>query len=340
LCRNRYEVYPYVSKVKICFSCHRIGHINKNCKSKSRCLFCGGDAHDPSSACLKKNDKPACINCQGEHLANSRDCPLIVKHRMILSLAASENIPLIEAKRKILQNTTTPKDIVYDYNNFPLLNSNKTFKDSNHNNSNLQYLQNHSPNIPQYNRFSVLNTLGYSDDTPEYSPSSSVLPLYGSPRSNKPTFSQTITRSRDNGYLRLNKSPQKSEKNNINHNFSAHRKILYSPDGRSPYPTGNGIGYNTHSISNPNTECNSSPQASDNSRTTLSQSSMYNKEYTNDYTARNIDAAMLNSVFFSLSHNIECIYNMVRSIYHPHNDETPSLSYSPSPNPRKELQHQ
>jgi len=29
LCRNRYEVFPYISKVKICFSCHRIGHLAK-----------------------------------------------------------------------------------------------------------------------------------------------------------------------------------------------------------------------------------------------------------------------------------------------------------------------
>jgi len=50
---------------------------------------------------------------------------------MILSLAASENILLIEAKRKVLQSTTVPKDIVYDYNNFPLLNTSKSAHSSN-----------------------------------------------------------------------------------------------------------------------------------------------------------------------------------------------------------------
>jgi len=82
LCRNRYEVYSYISKVKVCFSCHRIGHISKNCRGKPRCLYCGEDAHDSSFACSKKNDNPVCINCQGEHLANFRDCSLIVKHRI------------------------------------------------------------------------------------------------------------------------------------------------------------------------------------------------------------------------------------------------------------------
>jgi len=37
---------------------------------------------------------------------------------MILSLAASENIPIIEAKRKILQNSITPEDTIFYFNTF------------------------------------------------------------------------------------------------------------------------------------------------------------------------------------------------------------------------------
>jgi len=182
LCRNRYEVYPYISKVKICFSCHRISHISKNCRGKSRCLFCGNDVPESPSSCPKKDDNLHWINCQGEHLVNSRDCPLIMKHRMILSLAASENIPLIEAKRKILQSTVIPRDITYDYSNFPLLNSNKFTYNSNFNNNNNPNLQNsqqhYTPNVPQYNRFSMLDTLGHSTGMSENSPPSpNSLPL-------------------------------------------------------------------------------------------------------------------------------------------------------------------
>jgi len=128
------------------------------------------------------------INCQGEHLATSHDCPMIIKHRMILSLAASENIPLIEAKRKILQGTTVPKDIVYDYNNFPFLNTSK----SNNSNNNSYHSQNQTSNIPQYNRFSVLNTFNNSEDMPEsssaFNPSSNS--FY---RNNKPYFHKRIS---------------------------------------------------------------------------------------------------------------------------------------------------
>jgi len=43
LCRNRFEVSPFIPKVKICFSCYRVGHISKACKGKPRCIFCGKD---------------------------------------------------------------------------------------------------------------------------------------------------------------------------------------------------------------------------------------------------------------------------------------------------------
>jgi len=46
LCQNRYEVSPFIPKIKICFSCYRVGHISKACKGKPRCIFCGQDPHD------------------------------------------------------------------------------------------------------------------------------------------------------------------------------------------------------------------------------------------------------------------------------------------------------
>jgi len=84
-CQNRYDIFPFVSKVKICFACYKIGHISKNCRGKPRCIFCGGDAHDSTFSCSSKNESPSCINCQGGHLATSHDCPMITKHKMILS---------------------------------------------------------------------------------------------------------------------------------------------------------------------------------------------------------------------------------------------------------------
>jgi len=339
--RNRYEVYPYIAKVKICFSCHRVGHISKNCKSKARCLFCGNDTHESPSNCPKKDDNPYCINCQGEHLANFRDCPLIMKHRMILSLAASENIPLIEAKRKILQSTITPKDITYDFINFPLLSSKKFYHNNNINNNSNPILQNsqqhHTPIVPQYNCFAILDTLDHSTDMFENSPPSPISLSHNSFKNNKPTFTQTVLRSRDNNSSCLNKSPQRSNKNNRDNTFNEHRNILNAPNGRFPISPGNGLGYNAQPNSNHNTGNSSPSHTRNNSQETLPQHITNGNEH--DYagsTVKNVDIITLNNVFSSLFQNLDCIYNMIRSTHSPQNDGPFPYPHSKSTNIRKE----
>lgn len=59
----RYRVDPYIPKARICFSCYRIGHIRKECKSKPRCVFCGMDPHN-DEVCPQKDNEPQCINCK------------------------------------------------------------------------------------------------------------------------------------------------------------------------------------------------------------------------------------------------------------------------------------
>jgi len=76
-CRTCHEVFLFVPKVKICFSCFRVGHISKACKGKLRCIFCSKDAHDSNESCSDKNNKPKCINCHGDHLASLHDCPIV-----------------------------------------------------------------------------------------------------------------------------------------------------------------------------------------------------------------------------------------------------------------------
>jgi len=44
---------------------------------------------------------------------------------MVLFLAATENIPPIDARRKIQQGTLTPAKLKYDFRNFPFLNTKK-----------------------------------------------------------------------------------------------------------------------------------------------------------------------------------------------------------------------
>jgi len=325
LCRNRYEVYPYISKVKTCFSCCRIGYISNNCKSKPRCLFCGNDAHESPSVCPKKDDNPLCINCKGEHLANSRDCPLIIKHKMILSLAASENISLIEAKRKVLQSTTNPKDIIYDYNNFPLLNSTKSSYNSNNYNSSPQSPRTYPPNVPHYNRFSILDILSNSPKSLENSPPS-FNSLFQNPSKNK---KQAFSHTNDK-LTRLNKSPQKSEKNNTNYNFSAHKNLLYAPNGRLSISPINGSGYNASKITASKPDTSNPTHNINNSQEMSSQhTEIYSDPGHSGEVVKNVDITMLNNVFASLTQNLECIYNMIRSSCLPPSSVSSSLLHSP-----------
>jgi len=307
LCRNRYEVSPYIAKIKICFACYRVGHISKNCRGKPRCIFCEGDAHDSSSPCPQKNNNPCCINCRGEHLATSHDCPLIVRHKLILSLAATENIPLIDARRKILQNTIAPKDINYDFINFPLLNSDRTsssINNHNHNHNNNYNISNHNlHNLSLNNRYSLLNSLSNS----EYASKNTLSgypPLRGTHSNYNLTHSQIISRSRDKVSPHPYKSPSKQK------NFNAHYNLLNSPNGRSPHTTNNGIGYNN--------SCNS-----------LNLTSNENDNYITNYniSPNNIDIASLNNAIALLSKNIESIYNLVRLV-EPLNYDVSSKQHS------------
>ncbi|EGI58026.1 hypothetical protein G5I_13900 [Acromyrmex echinatior] len=71
---------------------------------------------------------PRCINCLGGYLATSHECPIIQEYKVVLSLAASENLFLMDAKRKIrYSNDTNRASLTYsrlDFDNFSLLKKN------------------------------------------------------------------------------------------------------------------------------------------------------------------------------------------------------------------------
>ncbi|KYN27678.1 hypothetical protein ALC57_02215 [Trachymyrmex cornetzi] len=125
-----YPVEPYIPKVRICYVCYRVGHIGKDCKNtKPRCLYCGLE-HGSTVVCANKDLPHTCINCEGEHLATSFDCPVIRKYKEVLNLAAYENIPQVEARKIINANNgySTKRDL----RNFPYISSRSTQQDRDH----------------------------------------------------------------------------------------------------------------------------------------------------------------------------------------------------------------
>ncbi|EFN62124.1 hypothetical protein EAG_03786, partial [Camponotus floridanus] len=94
-----YPVSPYVARASRCNNCFRFGHIKINCKSQPRCKHCAEKGHIFSEEdCLQKRQLPKCVNCLGEHRADSLSCPEFILQQEIRKYAAYRNISLIDAK--------------------------------------------------------------------------------------------------------------------------------------------------------------------------------------------------------------------------------------------------
>ncbi|KYN29342.1 hypothetical protein ALC57_01223 [Trachymyrmex cornetzi] len=106
---------------------NKVKLIRLNCKStKPRCLYCGQE-HGSTVVCANKDLPHTCINCEGEHLATSFDCPVIRRYKEVLNLAAYENIPQVEARKIVNANNGYPAKS--DLRNFPYISSRSTQQD-------------------------------------------------------------------------------------------------------------------------------------------------------------------------------------------------------------------
>ncbi|XP_045455300.1 uncharacterized protein LOC123664980 [Melitaea cinxia] len=80
------RVEPYVFPVTQCSNCWRYGHTRKMCPSlKSYCPKCGGK-HDSCDITVYR-----CINCNENHMALDRTCPVYIKERRIRDIMAEFN---------------------------------------------------------------------------------------------------------------------------------------------------------------------------------------------------------------------------------------------------------
>ncbi|KMQ85658.1 rna-directed dna polymerase from mobile element jockey [Lasius niger] len=72
----------------------RYGHIKQNCKGYARCVNCGERDHGDGVACSRSD--PHCVNCKGDHPANSSSCPELVTQKEIRMVSAYRNITLLD----------------------------------------------------------------------------------------------------------------------------------------------------------------------------------------------------------------------------------------------------
>ena len=67
----RKETWTYIPNPQRCFQCQKFGHTMNSCKGTTVCAGCGEVGHNLDDG----QNEPKCVNCQGDHVAISRDCP-------------------------------------------------------------------------------------------------------------------------------------------------------------------------------------------------------------------------------------------------------------------------
>ena len=89
------KVDVYIPNALRCYNCQVFGNHENKCGRHAICCNCGESEHcGPSGVC----DKPAnCVNCSGDHPANSKQCQHWEKEKKILKIKCENNLSFPEA---------------------------------------------------------------------------------------------------------------------------------------------------------------------------------------------------------------------------------------------------
>lgn len=81
VCDHKISWEPYIKKffATQCRRCQRYGHAASNCNQRFRCVKCTS-IHAPGECKKLFEDKPRCINCNGEHSANYKKCITFINY--------------------------------------------------------------------------------------------------------------------------------------------------------------------------------------------------------------------------------------------------------------------
>ena len=95
------KVDVYIPNPLRCYHCQVFGHHENKCGRHAVCCNCGEPEHcAPSGVC----EKPAkCVNCSGNHPANSKQCPQWEKEKKILKIKCENNLSFPDARKQYEQ---------------------------------------------------------------------------------------------------------------------------------------------------------------------------------------------------------------------------------------------
>ncbi|CAH1099377.1 unnamed protein product [Psylliodes chrysocephalus] len=96
------KIRPYIPPPTRCYNCQKFGHVSARCIKEKLCP-CGSPPHEDTEC----TPPFTCVNCEGSHLANDRECPKYKTESAIIKIKIIEKIPYLEAKRKVMLSTPT-----------------------------------------------------------------------------------------------------------------------------------------------------------------------------------------------------------------------------------------
>ena len=95
------KVDVYIPNPLRCYSCQVFGHQENKCGRHPVCCNCGEPEHcGPSGVCNKPSK---CVNCSGDHPANSKQCPQWEKEKKILKIKCENNLSFPDARKQYEQ---------------------------------------------------------------------------------------------------------------------------------------------------------------------------------------------------------------------------------------------
>ncbi|GFX54679.1 uncharacterized protein TNCV_3632361 [Trichonephila clavipes] len=89
-----HRIQNFIDKPRQCTTCFSFLHSARFCQKTAICINCGV-SH--SGQCSSNS---RCINCKGDHPANSLNCPEYIKEKKILELKCEQHLTLGEAARR------------------------------------------------------------------------------------------------------------------------------------------------------------------------------------------------------------------------------------------------
>ena len=86
----------YIPNPRLCFKCQKFGHGKNTCRGQTTCSNCGLKNHTKDHC----DQEVCCPNCNGDHPAESKQCPKYKEQKEILKIQFTNNITFFEAKKR------------------------------------------------------------------------------------------------------------------------------------------------------------------------------------------------------------------------------------------------